>query len=127
MKILPPLLLGLSLALGAHAQDYPAPATAAAAPAQSPAALDTLLGPIALYPDPLVALILPASTSPSDIVLATRFLDAGNDPAAIESQPWSESVQALAHYPDVLRWMNQNLSLDPGSLARPSSSSPPTS
>jgi len=71
--------------------------------------LDQLLRPIALYPDPLVALILPASTFPADVVLATRFVAASGDPAAIASQPWDASVQALAHYPSIITWMNANL------------------
>lgn len=71
--------------------------------------LDQLLGPIALYPDALIAIILPASTNPTDIVLAARYLEAGGDPAQAEAQPWDESVQALAHYPQVIRWMDENL------------------
>ncbi|MCR6656677.1 MAG: DUF3300 domain-containing protein [Opitutus sp.] len=58
--------------------------------------LDELLGPIALYPDALVAIILPASTYPSDIVLAARYLDDGADPEKIDEQPWDDSVRALA-------------------------------
>jgi hypothetical protein len=42
--------------------------------------LDQLLRPIALYPDPLVALILPASTFPADVVLAARFVTARRRP-----------------------------------------------
>ena len=71
--------------------------------------LDQLLRPIALYPDPLVALILPASTFPADVVLAARFVNAGGDPAAIASQPWDASLQALAHYPSIIKWMDANL------------------
>ncbi|WP_158277407.1 DUF3300 domain-containing protein [Opitutus sp. ER46] len=71
--------------------------------------LDVLLGPIALYPDPLIALILPASTNLSDVVLAARYLAAGGDPNQAEAQPWDDSVQALARYPEVLRWMDDNL------------------
>jgi len=71
--------------------------------------LDQLLRPIALYPDPLVALILPASTFPADVVLAARFVTANGDPAAIASQPWDSSVQALAHYPSIIKWMDANL------------------
>lgn len=37
--------------------------------------LDALVGPIALYPDDLVAIILPASTNPLQVVQADRFLD----------------------------------------------------
>ena len=49
--------------------------------------LDQLLRPIALYPDPLVALILPASTFPADVVLAARFVTASGDPVCRQSKP----------------------------------------
>src|SRR5471032_40877 len=54
----------------------------------SPDQLDQLLGPIALYPDPLVALILPASTVPSDLTLAANYLAGGGAAAGIDAQPW---------------------------------------
>ncbi len=73
------------------------------------AQIDELLAPIALYPDPLVALILPASTFPTDVVLAARYLKDGKDPEAIENQTWDDSVKALARYPEVLKWMDENL------------------
>jgi hypothetical protein len=72
--------------------------------------LETLLGPIALYPDALIALILPAATSPSDVVLAARYLAASGDASQIDTQPWDESVRSLTHYPEVLKWMDENLS-----------------
>ena len=73
------------------------------------AQLDQLLGPIALYPDPLIAQILPASTLPTQIVLADRYVSGGGDPSQIGQQPWDPSVQALARYPTVLKWMDDNL------------------
>ncbi|MFA6961856.1 MAG: DUF3300 domain-containing protein [Opitutaceae bacterium] len=117
MKFTASVLLGLCLTLAAHAQDTipspasPAPnaATSTAAQPISPSALETLLGPIALYPDALIALILPASTAPSDVVLAARYLQAKRDPAAVENQSWGDSVKALVHYPDVVTWMDENL------------------
>jgi hypothetical protein len=71
--------------------------------------LDQLLGPIALYPDPLIAQILPAATLPTQIVLADRYLTDGGDPNLIDQQPWDASVQALARYPNVLQFLDQNL------------------
>lgn len=75
----------------------------------SPEQLDQLLGPIALYPDPLMADILPASTLPTQIVLADRYVSGGGDPNLVDQQPWDASIQALAHYPTVLQWMDDNL------------------
>ena len=101
MKVPFLLTLTLGLALFVRAQT---PGTT-----YSPEQLDQLLGPIALYPDPLVALILPASTVPSDITLAARYLAANGAPGGIDAQPWDPSVKALAHYPEVVQWMNSNL------------------
>lgn len=71
--------------------------------------IEVLVGPIALYPDTLVALILPASTRTADVVLATRFLNQGGDPATLDAQPWEDSVRALARYPEVIRYLDENL------------------
>lgn len=76
---------------------------------QSPEELEDLVGAIALYPDALIALILPASTSPSEIVLAARFLDRNEDPDTIDQQQWTDSVRGLARYPDVIKQMNEDL------------------
>jgi uncharacterized protein DUF3300 len=94
-------LLALTLALSLRAQTP--------GDTYSPDQLDQLLAPIALYPDPLIALILPASTFPNDIASAAQYVAANPDPAGIDSQPWDASVKGLAHYPDVLKWMNDNI------------------
>lgn len=78
-------------------------------PPGPPDELEQLVAPIALYPDPLVALLLPASTVSTDIVLAARYLESGGDPTAVENQPWDDSVRALAHYPELVHWLNENL------------------
>lgn len=101
----------LYCALGAlplAAQDA-APPPAPAYQPLSPDQLDQILGPIALYPDPLLSEILPAATFPTEVVEADRYLSAGGDPNAVDQQPWDPSVQALAHYPTVLQWMDNNL------------------
>jgi len=72
------------------------------------AQLDELLGPIALYPT-VDCQILPGSTLPTQIVLADRYVSGGGDPNQIDQQPWDASVQALARYPNVLKWMDDNL------------------
>ena len=88
----------------------PPPETAQSAPQKlPPEALNELLAPIALYPDALIALILPASTVPSDLVLAARYISANGDPAQAANQPWDESVKSLVRYPDVVKWMDENL------------------
>src|ERR1051326_3115445 len=93
--------------LPAHAQ-APVPPPMTTASIRSPAELDQLLGPIALYPDPLTAQILPAATLPSQIVMADRFVRGGGDVNQIDLQPWDPSVKALARYPTVLGWRADN-------------------
>jgi hypothetical protein len=75
----------------------------------SPEQLDNLLAPIALYPDPLLAQVLTAATFPDQIDEAARFVRANSDPNYIDSQPWDVSVQAVAHYPEVLYKMANDL------------------
>jgi hypothetical protein len=70
--------------------------------------LDQLLAPIALYPDPLIGLILPSATTPAQIASAAMYVDNHGDPNLIANQPWSDAVKGLAHYPEVVKWMNQN-------------------
>jgi hypothetical protein len=85
------------------------PAAAPVPPRPGDARLDALLAPIALYPDPLLALILPASTRPAEISAAAAYLVQYGDATRIDSQPWDASVRALAHYPTVVTWMADNL------------------
>jgi hypothetical protein len=72
-------------------------------------ALDQILKPIALYPDPLLAEVFTAATLPSQIVLADRYIAQGGDVNAAALEPWDSSVQALVHYPTVLKWLDDNL------------------
>jgi Protein of unknown function (DUF3300) len=71
--------------------------------------LDDLLAPIALYPDPLLAQILPASTYPEELADAAGWLRSGGDPSRIDEQNWDENVRAIAHYPTVLYRMADNI------------------
>jgi len=82
---------------------------ATAAPKLSSQELQKLVGPIALYPDPLLAQVLPASTYPLEIVEAARVIHGKSDFSKIDSS-WDPSIQAVAHYPDVLKMMNDQLS-----------------
>ena len=71
--------------------------------------LDDLLAPIALYPDPLLAQILPASTYPAEVADADAWLNSGGDVSRIDEQAWAESVRAISHYPDILQMMAENM------------------
>lgn len=100
---------GLALSVSAQDEVPPPMPDDQSTPTFSTAQLDQLTGPVALYPDPLIAVLLPAATQPSQIVLADRYIQNGGDPNAVDQQPWDPNVQALAHYPDVLAWMDNNL------------------
>jgi hypothetical protein len=92
-------------------------------PAQTPPApapfkaeeLDQLAAPIALYPDPLVAQVLMASTYPLEIVQAARFVKDNpkltGDPLnqALQGQTWDDSVKSLTTFPQVLSMMDSKL------------------
>src|SRR5512144_94798 len=69
--------------------------------------LEDLLAPIALYPDPLLAQILPAATFVDQIDEAARFVRRYGRAPRIDYQPWDVSVRAVAHYPDVLFMMDR--------------------
>jgi len=71
--------------------------------------LDSLLAPIALYPDPLLAQILPASTYPAEVADAEAWLNSVGDMSGVDEQAWAESVRAIAHYPDLLHMMAGNM------------------
>ena len=83
---------------------------------QSPQELQQLVAPIALYPDTLVAQILAASTYPTQIVEADRWMQShsnlkGEELAKeVDKQDWDSSVKAVAQFPSVLENMDKNLS-----------------
>jgi hypothetical protein len=73
----------------------------------SAAQLEALVGPVALYPDDLLALVLPASTQPQQVVDAKRFLEQRKTNASLEPpKTWDPSVIALLNYPDALNRMS---------------------
>src|SRR5947208_3149118 len=81
-----------------------------AKPRITPEDLENLVGRIALYPDDLVAIILPASTSPLQIVQADRFLDKRKtDPKLPLDDNWDDAVKTLLNYPDVVKMMSGDL------------------
>ena len=105
------------------AQDAPVPAwdvtPSAAAPEESAKVsndeLEALVAPVALFPDPLLAQVLVASTYPIDVAEAQQWLDKnpnlkGDELAAeAEKKDWDPSVQSLVSYPDALKRMSENI------------------
>jgi len=101
-------LLAALCAPVAWAQAPAAGATASAA--ASPQDPDKLVDRIALYPDDLVAIILPASTNPLQIVQADRFLaKRKSDPKLQLDEKWDDSVKSLLNYPEVVTMMSGDL------------------
>jgi hypothetical protein len=94
-----------------------APADQAPPPSFSPEQLDKLVSRIALYPDPLLAQVLTASTFPDQIPDAARWADehhyltgeelskAIND----DQLPWDPSVLALLPFPSVVETMASDM------------------
>src|ERR1700756_1783720 len=80
-----------------------------------PQELDSLVAPIALYPDPLLAQTLAASTYPLEIIQLQQWMDRNKNlqgkalAAAVAKQPWDPSIQSLVEFPDVVQRMAGNI------------------
>jgi hypothetical protein len=97
----------LSVLLLCAAAFAPRPALAQAS---DPAALEELVGPIALYPDDLLSITLQGSTYPLQIVEADRWIAANKGKKdAKPKDTWDDSVKALINYPDVVSKMSAEL------------------
>lgn len=84
--------------------------TADQIPLLSATELEELVGPYALYPDDLLAIVLPASTYPLQLVQAQRFLeDLKTNPSLKPDDSWDDSVVALVNYPEALELMTEDL------------------
>ncbi len=91
------IAMGLAIVFAAHAVAQAPAAQEGAAPPMSAEELGKLVGPIALYPDDLVAIILPASTNPLQLVQADRFLDKRKaDPKLPVDDKWDDSGEVAA-------------------------------
>ncbi len=79
------------------------------APKISADQIDSLVAPIALYPDPLLSQVLVASTYPLEIIQLQQWLEKNknlNDKALVNEvskQPWDPSIQAMAALPEVVK------------------------
>src|SRR3974390_656686 len=102
-----PCLLGYS-----HQESTAPQATEAKIP---PDQLDSLVAPIALYPDPLLAQVLAASTYPLELIQLQQWLTKHKDlkdktlADAVAKQPWDPSVQAMAGLPDVVKRLTDDI------------------
>src|SRR5580765_2400147 len=88
----------------------PDPSPPPSAPAKMSAAeLQKLVEPIALHPDPLIAMILPAAAYPLEIVQAARFVKDTNNISKLAEQPWDENVKGIAKFPQLVAQMDADL------------------
>src|SRR4051794_10956951 len=82
---------------------------------RTPAQLEQLVAPIALYPDDLLAQMLMASTYPLEVIEAARWSKANPNvtgaalETAMQKQDWDASVKALTAVPQTLELMNDKL------------------
>jgi Protein of unknown function (DUF3300) len=103
------LLPGDTLAKQSSLSQAPVSSPQNQTPKISPEQLDSLVAPIALYPDPLLAQTLTASTYPLEIIQLQQWLEKNKnlkDKAladAVAKEHWDPSVQALAALPDVVK------------------------
>ncbi len=104
LRKLSPALIVLLIAIPAYGDDESKTYTAKE--------LEDIVGPVALYPDQVLASVLPASTDPLDVLKASRWLaeQEGEVKEAPAEENWAAAVQALVQFPDVLQWMSENLS-----------------
>ena len=75
-----------------------------------PDELRRVVAPVAFYSDDLLAIVLPASTNPLQIVEAQRFLKKRKKDQKLEpNAEWDPSILALINYPEVIEKMNADL------------------
>src|ERR1044071_6269877 len=80
-----------------------------------PGELDSLVAPIALYSDQLLAQTLAASTYPLEVIQLQQWMDKNKNLTgqaladAVAKQPWDPSVQGLVAFPDVVQRMAGNI------------------
>src|SRR6516165_11513263 len=114
------IVIGLALNSAAFAQQAQSQAMTTTTTDQEttklpPQELDSLVAPIALYSDSLLAQTLAASTYPLEVIQLQQWM-ANNtnlkDKAladAVSKQPWDPSIQGLVMYPDVVQRMAGNI------------------
>src|SRR5437667_371239 len=108
------LSAGSSAALAQQAQSQ-VMTTTEEAPKLPNGELDSLVAPIALYSDSLLAQTLAASTYPLEIIQLQQWMDRNKNlkgkalADAVAKQPWDPSVQGLVEFPDVVQRMAGNV------------------
>ena len=90
-------------------------ATDQAAAKLPPDQLDSLVAPIALYPDPMLSQTLVASTYPLEIIQLKQWMDQHKNlqgkalAEAVAKQDWDPSIQSMAGLPEVVKLLSENI------------------
>jgi hypothetical protein len=77
--------------------------------------LDSLVAPIALYPDSLLVQTLVASTYPLEIVQLQQWMHNNSNlklkeiSEAVKKLDWDPSIQAMAVFPDMVKKLYENI------------------
>jgi Protein of unknown function (DUF3300) len=109
------LLLPGDVTMYAQSSPQPDASQEPAAPKVPNDQLDSLVAPIALYPDPLLAQVLVASTYPLELIQLQQWLPKHKDlkdkalVEAVEKEDWDPSIQAMAPLPDVVKQLAENI------------------
>jgi hypothetical protein len=109
------LVILWSTASPVQAQEQPQPQQWEQQQRLSDEQLQQLVAPIALYPDPLLAQILTASTYPLEVVMAARWskdnpnLKGKDLETAMQQQSWDPSIKGLTAVPQALAMMSDKL------------------
>jgi len=101
----------------AFAQTGPQDQSTQQAAAIPPDQLDSLVAPIALYPDDLLSQTLVASTYPLELIQLNQWLEKNQSIAkdqtklaeAVKKQPWDPSIQAMAALPDLVKRLSDDI------------------
>jgi hypothetical protein len=80
-----------------------------APPKKSVSEIEKLVMPIALHPDPLISILLPAAAYPLEIVQAARFVKDTNNIPKVDDQPWDDNVKAVAKVPELIAKMDADI------------------
>ena len=110
---------GSSVAFGQDAQAPVATTTTTTTTPEVPKIpndqLDSLVAPIALYPDPVLSQTLVASTYPLEIIQLQQWMDRNKTlkgkalADAVQKQPWDPSIQSMVAVPDVVQRLAGNI------------------
>jgi hypothetical protein len=109
------LISGGSFVFGQDPANQPPAEAPPPAQPMPPEQLDSLVAPVALYPDSLLSQVLVASTYPLELVEANQWLQQNGNLQgsamvdAAQQQNWDPSIQALVPFPDVIKRLTSDI------------------